>query len=148
MHVEATQYRWLFVPGKAVATTHLSLSTHTITGGLLKSTFCTPVNDRMETQDFETSFKVVVVGNGNVGKSTLIRRFCKDQFIQSYKKTIGVEYLEREITVQVNEEEQSVRVMVWDCAGQEEFDKITQDYYQGIFVYSPLPPKKDVAQTD
>ena len=48
--------------------------------------------------DFENIMKVVVVvGDGGVGKSSLIQRFCKGTFTGNYKKTIGVDFLERHI---------------------------------------------------
>lgn len=43
----------------------------------------------------ELAFKLVVVGNGAVGKSSLIQRFCRGVFSQNYKQTIG-EYLQRD----------------------------------------------------
>ena len=45
----------------------------------------------------ETAIKVVVVGNGAVGKSSMIQRYCKGIFTRDYKKTIGVDFLERQI---------------------------------------------------
>lgn len=51
----------------------------------------------MEEEDLEVAIKVVVVGNGAVGKSSLIQRYCKGVFTAEYKKTIGVDFLEREI---------------------------------------------------
>jgi GTPase SAR1 family protein len=39
--------------------------------------------------------QVVIVGNGAVGKSSMIQRFCKGVFTRDYKKTIGVDFLER-----------------------------------------------------
>lgn len=48
-------------------------------------------------EDLEVPIKVVVVGNGAVGKSSLIQRYCKGIFTTEYKKTIGVDFLEREI---------------------------------------------------
>lgn len=38
---------------------------------------------------------MVVVGNGGVGKTSMIKRFCKGQFTDEYKKTIGVDFLEK-----------------------------------------------------
>lgn len=38
---------------------------------------------------------MVVVGNGGVGKTSMIRRFCKGQYTDEYKKTIGVDFLEK-----------------------------------------------------
>lgn len=42
-------------------------------------------------------FQVVIVGNGGVGKSSVIQRYCKGVFTKDYKKTIGVDFLERQI---------------------------------------------------
>ena len=48
-------------------------------------------------EDLEVAIKVVVVGNGAVGKSSLIQRFCRGTFTKDYKKTIGVDFLERQL---------------------------------------------------
>ena len=48
-------------------------------------------------EDFEICIKLVIVGNGAVGKSSMIQRYCKGIFTKDYKKTIGVDFLEREI---------------------------------------------------
>ena len=37
-----------------------------------------------------------MVGNGGVGKSSMIRRFCTGEYTDTYKKTIGVDFLEKE----------------------------------------------------
>ncbi|OWF45380.1 ras-related protein Rab-23-like [Mizuhopecten yessoensis] len=81
----------------------------------------------MREEDMETAIKVVIVGNGAVGKSSMIQRYCKGIFTKEYKKTIGVDFLERQL--EVNNED--VRLMLWDTAGQEEFDAITKAYYRG-----------------
>lgn len=77
--------------------------------------------------DFEVPVKGVIVGNGAVGKSSMIQRYCKGIFTSEYKKTIGVDFLERQINIDDND----VRLMLWDTAGQEEFDAITRTYYRG-----------------
>lgn len=41
--------------------------------------------------------QVVIIGNGAVGKSSLIQRYCRGIFTNQYKKTIGVDFLERTI---------------------------------------------------
>lgn len=81
----------------------------------------------MKEEDFEVAIKVVIVGNGGVGKSSMIQRYCKGRFTKDYKKTIGVDFLERQITV----DEDEVRIMLWDTAGQEEFNDLTREYYKG-----------------
>ena len=72
-------------------------------------------------------FQVVIVGNGAVGKSSMIQRYCRGTFTKSYKKTIGVDFLEKQLRVHGEE----VRLMLWDSAGQEEIDAITKAYYRG-----------------
>ena len=51
----------------------------------------------MREEEFEIAVKVVIVGNGAVGKSSMIQRYCKGIFTRDYKKTIGVDFLERQI---------------------------------------------------
>lgn len=46
-------------------------------------------------EDFEKEIKVVVVGNGAVGKTSMIRRYCRGVYTDEYKKTIGVDFLEK-----------------------------------------------------
>ncbi len=48
-------------------------------------------------EDLEIAIKVVVVGNGAVGKSSMIQRYCKGVYTREYKKTIGVDFLERQL---------------------------------------------------
>jgi GTPase SAR1 family protein len=47
---------------------------------------------------FALLLQVVIVGNGAVGKSSMIQRYCKGIFTRNYKKTIGVDFLEKHIT--------------------------------------------------
>lgn len=56
-----------------------------------------PDGATMLEEDMEVAIKVVVVGNGAVGKSSMIQRYCKGVFTKDYKKTIGVDFLERQI---------------------------------------------------
>lgn len=43
-------------------------------------------------RDYDFLFKVVIVGNSSVGKSSLLRRFADDSFQESYLATIGVDF--------------------------------------------------------
>lgn len=69
------------------------------------------------------------MGNGAVGKTSMIRRYCRGIYTDEYKKTIGVDFLEK--TKYIDSLCEDVRMMVWDTAGQEEFDTITRTYYRG-----------------
>lgn len=87
-------------------------------------------------EDIDIAIKVLIVGNGAVGKSSMIQRYCRGTFTKSYKKTIGVDFLEKQLRVHGEE----VRLMLWDTAGQEEFDALTKAYYRGaqacVFAFS------------
>jgi Ras-related protein Rab-23 len=80
-------------------------------------------------EDLDVTMKIIVVGNGGVGKTSLISRFAKGNYISDYKKTLGVDFLERRMVVTGSSEE--VTFFLWDTAGQEEYDAITRGYYKG-----------------
>jgi len=80
-------------------------------------------------QDVDVTVKVIVVGNGQVGKTSMITRFAKGIFTNEYKKTIGVDFLEKRMHMPSLGEE--VTFLLWDTAGQEEYDAITRTYYKG-----------------
>ncbi|XP_030376447.1 ras-related protein Rab-23 [Scaptodrosophila lebanonensis] len=104
----------------------LLIQTATATGGAVAASSQYNYTNMRE-DDIELAIKVVIVGNGGVGKSSMIQRYCKGIFTKDYKKTIGVDFLERQIEI----DGEDVRIMLWDTAGQEEFDCITKAYYRG-----------------
>lgn len=73
------------------------------------------------------SLKIIVVGNGTVGKSSLSQRFAKGSFTTEYKKTLGVDFLSTKRNIMDNE----IEFLIWDTAGQEYYDSITRRYYKG-----------------
>ena len=74
---------------------------------------------KMLEEDFEKTIKVLIVGNGRVGKSSMIRRFCTGTFTNTYKRPIGVDFLEK--VQYCSELGEDVRMMLWDTAGQVSF---------------------------
>ena len=88
-------------------------------------------------EDFDREIKVVVLGNGGVGKTSMIRRFCKGVFTDEYKKTIGVDFLEKAHFVDALQEE--VRFMVWDTGAWM--------MGGGCFLLPPQPPGTQVYLT-
>eukprot|EP00033_Pygsuia_biforma_P002341 GCRY01002589.1.p1 GENE.GCRY01002589.1~~GCRY01002589.1.p1 ORF type:complete len:211 (+),score=14.02 GCRY01002589.1:192-824(+) len=81
----------------------------------------------MEFEEIDNVLKIIVVGNGGVGKTSLIKRLCQNSFSEEYKKTIGVDFLEMLFSVN----HRDFTLMFWDTAGQEDFDSITRTYYRG-----------------
>eukprot|EP00499_Haloplacidia_sp_CaronLabIsolate_P006770 CAMPEP_0196771892 /NCGR_PEP_ID=MMETSP1104-20130614/1940_1 /TAXON_ID=33652 /ORGANISM="Cafeteria sp., Strain Caron Lab Isolate" /LENGTH=363 /DNA_ID=CAMNT_0042142023 /DNA_START=33 /DNA_END=1121 /DNA_ORIENTATION=+ len=98
------------------------------------------MDDLVDVDDFETTLKVIVVGNGGVGKTSLTTRFAKGIWTDSYKKTIGVDFMER--TLSLADWEDPVTLMVWDTAGQEVYANLVSRYYRGadaaVLVFSTV----------
>jgi len=78
-------------------------------------------------RDYDHLFKLLIIGDSGVGKSSILLRFADDMFSGSYITTIGVDFKIR--TINVNDER--VKLQIWDTAGQERFRTITSTYYRG-----------------
>ncbi len=59
-------------------------------------------------------FKIVIVGNQGVGKSSLFLRFCDNNFIENYLTTIGVDFRFKMLDV----DDKTCKLQIWDTAGQ------------------------------
>lgn len=71
--------------------------------------------------------KVVLLGDGGVGKSSLIQRFVSNKFDPSMFHTIGVEFLNKDMEVDGNK----YTLQIWDTAGQERFKSLRTPFYRG-----------------
>lgn len=74
----------------------------------------------------EYQFKVSVVGDGAVGKTSLIKKYTKGNFEKDYIKTIGAQFSRFEKTI----EDDIVNLVFWDIAGQEDFDFLQPLFYK------------------
>jgi len=77
--------------------------------------------------DYDVIFKLVLIGDSGVGKSSLLLRYADDTFSANYLSTIGVDFKIRTIIV----DGKKVKLQIWDTAGQERFKTITSSYYTG-----------------
>ncbi|VDM23676.1 unnamed protein product [Toxocara canis] len=66
-----------------------------------------------------TRKKLVIVGDGACGKTSLLLRFCKDEFSEGYVPTVFETYV-ADITVR----NKTVQLSLWDTAGQEDYDRL------------------------
>ncbi|XP_043942630.1 ras-related protein Rab-35-like [Protopterus annectens] len=98
----------------------------------------------MAGRDYDHLFKLLIIGDSGVGKSSLLLRFADNTFSGSYITTIGVDFKIR--TVDINGEK--VKLQIWDTAGQERFRTITSTYYRNthgvIVVYDVTNPESFV----
>ncbi|KAM3862471.1 ras-related protein Rab-33B [Diretmus argenteus] len=74
-------------------------------------------------------FKIIVIGDSNVGKTCLTYRFCGGTFLKNPEATIGVDFRERTLEL----EGDSIKLQIWDTAGQERFRKsMVEHYYRSV----------------
>ncbi|KAJ8337060.1 hypothetical protein SKAU_G00382800 [Synaphobranchus kaupii] len=82
-----------------------------------------------------TTLKLLIIGESDVGKSSLLLRFTEDKFDPELAATIGVDFKVKTVTVDGNR----AKLAIWDTAGQERFRTLTPSYYRGaqgvILVY-------------
>ncbi|CAD7959079.1 unnamed protein product [Amoebophrya sp. A120] len=83
-------------------------------------------SDSEEELEFD-QVKILVLGDGAVGKTSLIQRFVNDHFAQSYKQTIGVDFCTKRLTFEKPTTKQ-VCLQIWDIGGQSIGGKMIQSY--------------------
>ena len=77
--------------------------------------------------EYEFIFKVLLLGNSNVGKSSLFLRFVDDIWNDTFVPTIGVDFKIKTFDI----DEKKIKMQIWDTAGQERFKNIIASYYRG-----------------
>jgi Ras-related protein Rab-1A len=77
--------------------------------------------------DYDYIFKLLIIGDSGVGKSSLMNRYVDNIFVESFINTIGVDFKIK--TLEINKK--IVKLQIWDTAGQERFRTIVSSYYRG-----------------
>jgi len=90
----------------------------------------------VETAKKKIKVKVTVIGDGSVGKTSLIQKFTQGIFKTDYVKTIGAQLTNYETEI----DEYRIELIFWDIAGQDNFHFLRPSFYRGskaaIIVYS------------
>ncbi|CAL1610342.1 unnamed protein product [Knipowitschia caucasica] len=85
---------------------------------------------------WQYQFRIIMLGDSTVGKSSLLKRYTEDLFLDTINQTVGVDFY-----VHFLEVEPGIRVKLqfWDTAGQERFRSVTRSYYRnsvgGLLVF-------------
>ncbi|MHA2601899.1 MAG: Rab family GTPase [Candidatus Thorarchaeota archaeon SMTZ1-83] len=81
---------------------------------------------------YDYLFKVVVLGEGAVGKTAIVTRFSHGFFRTDYKTTIGSQFAVKNINIpEEGDNELVVKLQIWDVAGQSRFQILRPMYYRG-----------------
>ena len=81
----------------------------------------------MEDDEYDYIFKVLLLGNSDVGKSSLLLRFVDSLWNDAFVPTIGVDFKVK--TLEINNKK--VKMQIWDTAGQERFRTVVSTYFRG-----------------
>jgi small GTP-binding protein len=74
-------------------------------------------------------FKIVMLGDGAVGKTAMTTRFTQDYFDADYKRTIGTDFSVKRMNIP--DLDVHVTLQIWDLAGQPRFEFVRQGFYRG-----------------
>lgn len=109
--------------------------------------------------DYNVLFKVLLLGDSAVGKSSIMKRFCFDDFEPNLPSTIGIDYMHRFVRVDSHNvvqfdrpadpltgktilpkgarpgDDMRCKVQLWDSAGQERFRAVTRNYFRGVHCF-------------
>lgn len=77
--------------------------------------------------NFDYSFRVILVGNAASGKSTMLMRYAENEYKNNYQATIGIDFKVKTLMA----DGKTVKLQIWDTAGQEAFRTVTCSYYKG-----------------
>jgi len=93
----------------------------------------------MSKEEKEFKFKITVVGDGGVGKTTLVKKYTTGSFQKDYIATLGAQFSKYEEVIEGNQ----IKLFIWDIAGQDAFETMRSKFYNGssaaIIVFSHAP---------
>ena len=73
-------------------------------------------------------FSLILLGDGEVGKTSLLKMYHSKEFDESHMVTMGIDYVQLPYTPKGSTEELNIKI--WDTAGQERFRTLTHSFYQ------------------
>ena len=87
-------------------------------------------------QEYDLSFKIIVIGDCGVGKSCLTTKATKNYFEDNYTSTVGFEFC----TFNIKIKDKTIKMQIWDTCGQEAYKSLISSFYRNsslaILVYS------------
>lgn len=95
----------------------------------------------MSDNDYDNIFKIIFIGDSNVGKSSLLFRYVKNTFNEYHMTTIGIDFLVKNIRF----EGKSIKLQIWDKCGKEVhggYLKVFSRYSNGVFIVYDITDRK------
>jgi len=73
------------------------------------------------------SYKVIVIGDPRVGKTSLLNKFTTNQFKTEYLPTVGANFMTEVVKI----DNKHIKMQIWDIAGQDKFSELSTSYFSG-----------------
>lgn len=114
-------------------------------------------NLTQESESSESSdgfkFRVVLLGEATVGKTSLLRRYTENVFEEEYKQTLGTTFATKEVEVKDEAGDvRGVKLSIWDMGGQSTYRELRRQYMKGssaaIIVYDVTKPESFMAMNN
>ena len=84
-------------------------------------------DDNIIEEDFDQKIKLMVLGDSDVGKSSIINKYCKNEFLSRHITTVGLDFQIKDIIFN----NKKLKVQIWDTAGQERYHVISKNFFKG-----------------
>ena len=76
--------------------------------------------------------KVLVIGDTNVGKTSILVRYVNNEYDEDSMPTLGSSFKTKEVEFSMPDGQRNkTKISIWDTAGQERFDSLTKMYFRG-----------------
>ena len=83
---------------------------------------------KLKMAKIDAKYKILILGDSTVGKTCFLTRYTDNTFQEEYLASIGMDY---KIKSYEKEDGNSIKLYIWDTAGQDRFRSITRNYYKG-----------------
>lgn len=81
---------------------------------------------KSNTDDLLFSYKILIIGDAGIGKTSLIHRYISNEFEENYESTIGLDFQTKKVHVTPDEK---IILKLWDTAGSEKYSSIAKNYF-------------------
>ena len=78
------------------------------------------------TDDLLISYKILIIGDAGIGKTSLIHRYISNEFEENYESTVGLDFQTKKVHVTPDEK---IILKLWDTAGSEKYSSIAKNYF-------------------
>lgn len=118
------------------------------------SRYAAPTHGSDDSNGFEGfKFRVVLLGEAGVGKTSLVRRYTENVFEEAYKQTIGTTFANQDVEITDPEgDKRRVRLNIWDMGGQSTYRELRRQFMKGasaaLIVYDVTRPETFMAMNN